>query len=247
MSYGRNAQRTPEEVNSSGKDWYTLYTVFARTDSSAEAVRGPQAGTEQIAPRAREFDDAVAALAEDEVLLRGVYDVSGMRADADVMTWLTAHSAEALQAALRRLHRTGLLGSSRIVFSAMGVHRTAEFARSHVPAFTLGVEAEDWLVVYPFNRSYDWYLMDPKKRGTMLREHGMLGQEFPSVLANTTSAFALNDWEWLLGLESPHLTDLVDMMRRLRESETRYHVRDETPFYTGRRLKSTDEIAEVLI
>ncbi|GAA1172948.1 hydrogen peroxide-dependent heme synthase [Nesterenkonia xinjiangensis] len=246
MSYGRNAQRTPEEVNASGRDWYTLYTVFARADSSEGVVRGPQASPEEIAPLAEEFDAVVAGLDQDEVILRGVYDVSGMRAEADVMTWLTGHSAEALQAALRRLHRTALLGSSRIVFSALGVHRTAEFARSHVPAFARGVEAEDWLVVYPFNRSYDWYLMDPKKRGALLREHGMLGQEFPSVLANTTSAFALNDWEWLLALESPQLTDLVDMMRRLRESETRYHVRDETPFYTGRRLPTTTEIAEVL-
>ena len=88
--------------------------------------------------------------------------------------------------------------------------------------------------------------MDPAKRGALLREHGQLGQEFPSVLANTTSAFALNDWEWLLALEAPQLTDLVDMMRKLRESETRYHVRDETPFYTGRRMKTTDEIIEVL-
>ena len=65
------------------------------------------------------------------------------------------------------------LSQTELAFSAMGVHRTAEFARAHVPAFTCGVDAEDWLVVYPFNRSYDWYLMDPAKRGALLREHGL--------------------------------------------------------------------------
>ncbi|MDR5710862.1 hydrogen peroxide-dependent heme synthase [Nesterenkonia flava] len=247
--YGRNPQRTAEDVNSSGKDWFTLFTVFKRSPAQSywdRIVRSePQEGR-SAKKLTKEFDDAVAALAEQEIILRGVYDVSGMRADADVMLWLTGHAAEELQAALRLLHRTGVLNQTEIAFSAMGVHRTAEFARSHVPAFARGVEAEDWLVVYPFNRSYDWYLMEPAKRGKMLREHGMLGQEFPSVLANTTSAFALNDWEWLLALESPKLTDLVDMMRKLRESETRYHVRDETPFYTGRRLAQTDDILEVL-
>ncbi|NLS09288.1 chlorite dismutase family protein [Nesterenkonia sp. MY13] len=259
MSYGRNPKRTPEEVNSSGKDWYTLFAVFQRTETrSATDWWEPKNRNE--APSGRkaekitaEFEEAVAALAgeglgtdDDAVELRGTYDVSGMRADADIMLWLTGHKAEKLQAALRQLHRTELLNQTEIAFSAMGVHRTAEFARAHVPAFTRGVEAEDWLVVYPFNRSYDWYLMDPAKRGAMLREHGQLGQEFPSVLANTTSAFALNDWEWLLALEAPELTDLVDMMRKLRESETRYHVRDETPFYTGRRLPNTTDILEVL-
>lgn len=257
MSYGSNAVRTPEEVNSSGKDWYTLYTVFKRSavkpNGLAMPLRVEPPEGRKADKVAKEFDDIVSSLAggglgadDEAVELRGAYDVSGMRADADVMLWLTGHRAENLQAALRRLHRTELLNATEIAFSAMGVHRTAEFARSHVPAYTRGVDAEDWLVVYPFNRSYDWYLMDPAKRGAMLREHGQLGQEFPSVLANTASAFALNDWEWLLALESPQLTDLVDMMRKLRESETRYHVRDETPFYTGRLLKTTDEIIEVL-
>ncbi|GAB3847878.1 hydrogen peroxide-dependent heme synthase [Nesterenkonia populi] len=255
MSYGRNPQRTPEEVNSSGKDWYTLYAVFKRASgrgaAGGEARRKPS--TQPKRKHVKEFDAVASSFAgkglgkdDEAVELRGVYDVSGMRAEADVMVWLTGHRAENIQAALRQLHRTALLNQTEIAFSAMGVHRTAEFARGHVPAFSRGVEAEDWLVVYPFNRSYDWYLMDPAKRGAMLREHGQLGQEFPTVLANTTSAFALNDWEWLLALEAPQLTALVDMMRKLRESETRYHVRDETPFYTGRRLSSTAEIFEVL-
>lgn len=57
--------------------------------------------------------------------LRGVYDVSGMRADADVMVWLTGHKAEKLQKALREVHRTTLLRQTELAFSAMGVHRTA--------------------------------------------------------------------------------------------------------------------------
>lgn len=268
MSYGRNPQRSPEDVNSSGKDWFTLFTVFKRAGTSlkrAGLTEGTRfSGGNRVARAvtdfftdgqaiAKEFDETVASVSggglghdDDAVELRGVYDVSGMRAEADIMLWLTGHKAENLQAALRKLHRSALLNTTEIAFSAMGVHRTAEFARGHVPAFARGVEAEDWLVVYPFNRSYDWYLLDPAKRGAMLREHGQLGQEFPSVLANTTSAFALNDWEWLLALESEQLTDLVDMMRKLRESETRYHVRDETPFYTGRRLPRTADILEVL-
>lgn len=259
MTYGRNPQRSPEEVNSSGKDWFTVFTVFARTESrSAVDWWEPKNRSEVPAGRKAEkitsgFDDLVTTLAggglghdDDAAELRGVYDVSGMRAGADVMLWLTGHKAEQIQAALRALHRTELLNTTEMVFSAMGVHRTAEFARGHVPAFARGVEPEEWLTVYPFNRSYDWYLLDPAKRGQMLREHGLLGQEFPSVLANTTSAFALNDWEWLLALEAPDLTDLVDMMRKLRESETRYHVRDEIPFYTGRRMTETIDVLEVL-
>ncbi len=49
----------------------------------------------------------------------------------------------------------------------------------------------------------------------------------------------------MLPLEADELTDLVDLMRDLRYTEARRHVREEVPFYTGRR-SSFDEIAEVL-
>jgi chlorite dismutase len=99
--------------------------------------------------------------------------------------------------------------------------------------------------VYPFVRSYEWYILPAEERGKMLRDHGMLGREFPQVLANTVASFALGDWEWILGLEAPQLVDLVDMMRHLRSTEARNHVREETPFYTGRRIAAA-EVAEVL-
>jgi chlorite dismutase len=79
----------------------------------------------------------------------------------------------------------------------------------------------------------------------MLAEHGRMGAAFRGVVANTVSAFSLGDYEWLLPMESDELTDLVDMMRELRATDARRHVRDELPFYTGRRI-STAELVEVL-
>lgn len=222
-------------------EWFTTYTVFARNGG-----QGSGAYTEAERQRAVEqFDAVVASLAERGVTVRGTYDVSGMRADADVMVWMYGQVPEDLQAAIRRLRRTRLFAGTHIVLSAMGADRLAEFNKEHIPAFAMGRDPLEWLCFYPFVRSYDWYTMEPKERARMLREHGLLGRDFPQVWANTTSAFALNDWEWLLGLEAPKLTDLVDMMRHLRDNETRHYVREEVPFYTGRRV-DTAEILEVL-
>jgi len=79
----------------------------------------------------------------------------------------------------------------------------------------------------------------------MLADHGRKGAAYRGALANTVSAFALGDYEWLLPIESDELTELVDLMRGLRETEARRHVREEIPFFTGRRI-STAEIVEVL-
>ncbi len=61
----------------------------------------------------------------------------------------------------------------------------------------------------------------------MLVEHGMMGREYNQVLSNTVAAFALGDYEWLLALEADELHDTVDLMRHLRASGARMHVREE--------------------
>ena len=197
------------------------------------------------ADAAADFEALLERLAEAGVTHRGSYDVSAMRADADVMVWLHGAKPEALQQAIRDIRRTYLFAGTEIVWSAMGVHREAEFAKNHSPAYSRGVAPAEWLCVYPFVRSYEWYLLPEAERGKMLRDHGLLGRDFPQVLANTVSSFALGDWEWILGLEAPELVDLVDLMRHLRYTEARNHVREEIPFYTGRRITAA-EVAEVL-
>lgn len=219
---------------------YTLFAVLRRDPGRPDDLDGHDV------PRFVTELDGMIALVEDEgVTVRGIYDVSGLRADADVMLWLHGDTAEGLQWALRELRRSRLLRALLPTWNAMGVHRDAEFNKAHVPGFLRGIDPKDWLTIYPFVRSYDWYLLDPAERGRMLAEHGRKGAAFRGVVANTVSAFALGDYEWLLPMEADELTDLVDMMRELRATDARRHVRDELPFYTGRRI-STAELVEVL-
>jgi chlorite dismutase len=208
---------------------YALWAVLRRP---SEGVSSPPG-----------FTDAAAGLAAAGVTLRGIYDVSGLRADADLMLWLTGVDPAALQTAYRGLRRG--LGDPVPVWNVMGVHREAEFSRAHAPAFLRGLPPKGWLTVYPFVRSYDWYLLPDEDRRAMLADHGRKGSEFPGVQANTVATFALSDYEWILALEADDPVELVDLMRRLRNTQARMHVREEVPFFTGRRIE-LDEIAEVL-
>jgi len=190
-----------------------------------------------------DLDPAIAAVEGEGVTIRGFYDVSGLRADADLMVWLHGGNPETLQWALRELRRA--LPSLLPTWNAMGVHRDAEFTSNHLPAFMRGAQPEQWLTVYPFVRSYDWYLLPEEERRAMLGDHGRKGSEYRQVLANTVASFALGDYEWILALEAPELVDLVDLMRHLRQTEARRHVREEVPFYTGRK-RSVAEIVAAL-
>ena len=107
----------------------------------------------------------------------------------------------------------------------------------------MGEEPGRWIAVYPFVRSYDWYLLEPTERRRILAEHGMAGRDYPDVRANTVPAFALGDYEWILAFEGPELDRIVDLMWKMRYTEARLHVREEIPFHTGRRV---DDIAEII-
>ncbi|WP_191412344.1 hydrogen peroxide-dependent heme synthase [Salinibacterium sp. ZJ70] len=212
---------------------FTLWAVWRRPvgESRAADVTG--------------LAEAVAGVEHDGVVVRGFYDVSGLRADADLMVWLTGTSAEELQTALRAIRRVPAIAALEPTWNALGVHREAEFSRSHSPSFMRGLPPKKWVTVYPFVRSYDWYLLPDDERRAMLADHGRKGSEYPSVQANTVASFALGDYEWLLALEADEVIDLVDLMRHLRQTEARRHVREEVPFFTGRRL-AIPEVAEVL-
>lgn len=228
-----NAARI-RELNESIR--YTLWSVFR--------LREPL--PEQRAELATEGEELFSQLEEKGVTIRGSYDVSGLRADADLMIWWHADSSEQLQEAYNRFRRTALGRLMEPVWSNMAMHRPAEFNRGHIPAFMAGEEPQDYLCVYPFVRSYEWYLLPDTERREMLAEHGKMARGYPDVRANTVASFALGDYEWILAFEANELHRLLDVMRHLRGSRARLHVRTEIPFYTGRR-KSLTEIVNDLV
>ena len=211
---------------------FALYAVFRAREPGADALAS-------AAPAAE------AALAQGGVRLRGSYSLAGFRAEADLLLWLVGPSADALQDALVAFRHSELGRALEAVWTNVGVHRDAEFNKAHVPAFLAGEEPRRYLCVYPFVRSLDWYLLDPQERSEQLREHGMMGRDYADVRANTVSAFALGDYEWLLAFEADELTRIVDLMRHLRGAQARRHTREEVPFFTGIRKPLADVVADL--
>ncbi|NYG56884.1 hydrogen peroxide-dependent heme synthase [Nocardioides perillae] len=213
---------------------YTMWSVFRLADTLGDGA--------DRAAEAAEVDALFAELAGEDVTVRGVYDVSGLRADADVMVWSHAADSEQLQSLYHRFRSTAFGRRLEPVWSQMALHRPAEFNKSHIPAFLADEEARRHVCVYPFVRSYEWYLLPDEERRAMLAEHGRMARGYADVRANTVASFALGDYEWLLAFEADELHRIVDLMRDLRASTARRHVREEVPFYTGARV----EVGELL-
>ena len=221
-----------DEVNN--KQHYALYSVFALGESL------PADDGERGRIIAESLDYVKGAGAE----IRGFYDVSGFRAEADLMVWWLDDDPEVLQDAYHRLRASALGKFLDPVWSCMGLHTPAEFNKRHIPACFGGVAPRDWAMVYPFVRSYDWYLKAPEERARIMAEHGRNGfAQYPDVKGSTLSAFGFSDYEWVLAFEADTLDRLEGVMHAQRYTEARLYVREDTPFFTGPRV-SLGEWAE---
>ncbi len=202
---------------------YTMWSVFEQIERMPNDRSALQAETEVL----------LSELADRGVVTRGWYDLRGMRAGTDLMIWWHAADIEQLQRAFGQFLNSAIGEYFAPHWSSVGVHRPAEFNRGHTPAFMRNEPSGAYVCVYPFVRSYEWYLLPEEERRALLVEHGMAGRKYPEVLANTVASFALGDYEWLLAFEGPVLHDIVDLMRDLRATGARLHVREEIPFFTG--------------
>ena len=216
------------------KQHYALYSVFALGESL------PADDGERGRIVAESLDYVKGAGAE----IRGFYDVSGFRAEADLMVWWLDDDPQVLQDAYHRLRASALGKFLDPVWSCMGLHTPAEFNKRHIPACFGGVAPRDWAMVYPFVRSYDWYLKAPEERSRIMAEHGRNGfAQYPDVKGSTLSAFGFSDYEWVLAFEADTLDRLEGGMHAQRYTEARLYVREDTPFFTGPRV-SLGEWAE---
>ncbi len=226
-----------EKLNSMQR--YTQWATFRAIPGALGTER------DQIIEQAREFFATLEA--DGKIVVRGIYDITGTRAEADFMIWWHAEEFSDIQKAYNDFRRETALGQLTEVFwIGNGLHRPSEFNKSHLPSFIMGEDPGAWITVYPFVRSYDWYVMEASERRRILAEHGMAGRDYPDVRANTVPAFALGDYEWLLAFEAPELHRIVDLMHVMRYTDARLHVREEIPFFSGRRVADIGELIAAL-
>ncbi len=202
---------------------YAVYPVFRATEAFRELDADDAA--QEVENLFKEWSD--------RVIVRGVYSTVGFRADADLMLWLIAPSPDVAQDALVAFRRTAAGRRLELAWSLLGVVKPAEFTKDHAPAFVRGEPPRKFLCAYPFVRTPEWYLLPAEERAALLHEHGEMGRQFPEVLANTTSAFGISDWEWILAFEADDLDRLVDCIRCLRDARARLYTKVEVPFVTG--------------
>jgi hydrogen peroxide-dependent heme synthase len=124
------------------------------------------------------------------VTVRGVYSMVGLRGDADLLIWALGPDLDAIQRLAVALRKTGLGRYLLQVETYVGVTTPARYDPEHQPAFATGVPAKQYISVYPFVKTTEWFLLSYEQRRDLMAEHGLIGRKYAVPREKLTASAA---------------------------------------------------------
>ena len=163
------------------------------------------------------------------------YSTIGLRAEGDLMLWRMAESIEAIEETAADLLTAGLGRWLTPAISMIGLTRPSQYVKrptAQEQSLFTG-ERSPYLVVYPFVKSVAWYLLPAEERQAIMRGHMKVGHAYPQVRQLLAYSFGLDDQEFIVAYETDDLVAFQDLVRDLRETESRRSTVRDTPIITG--------------
>lgn len=158
------------------------------------------------------------------------YSTLGLRSDADFLFWFAAKTVEEIQSVISKIYLT-VFGKYIIPSQTyVSCTRPSVYARKgRTISFIAGEEPKKFVVVYPFTKTREWYLLSKEEKQTMMDEHIDVSQKYPDIILNTTYSFGIDDQDFMLAFETEELRDFQNLIMDLRETKVSAYVKVDTP------------------
>jgi len=162
------------------------------------------------------------------------YSTLGLRDDAEFLLWFASESVEEMQDVMSKIYLTVFgkyIFPTHVYLSNTRLSLYAKSGSGH--GWLSGEEQKKYVIVYPFTKTREWYLLPLEKRKDMMDEHIKIGQKYPEVILNTTYSFGIHDQDFMLAFETDRLDKFQDLIMELRETRVSAHIKVDTPMIVG--------------
>ena len=158
------------------------------------------------------------------------YSNLGLRDDTDFMFWFAAKTVQEIQTVSEKLYKT-VFGKyiipSRTYLSCTRPSLYVEGQK--LTGFLAGDAPKKHVIVYPFTKTREWYLLPKEKRQEIMDEHINVSKKYPQVVLNTTYSFGIHDEDFMLAFEVDDIKDFQDLIMDLRETQVSTYVKNDIP------------------
>jgi len=197
--------------------------------------------------RCRTAEDFCAAVNGTSEVTTFTYSTIGLKSGVEMLLWSLAPSLEALEEKNAATLRSGMGAWTTVQHSFLGIIRPSQYVKRPTPQeqslFTGRRSA--YLVVYPFTKSTDWYLLGQEERQKVMNEHMKVGHRYPQVRQLLAYSFGVDDMDFLVAYETDDIAAFSELVRELRGTESRRSTVRDTPILTGVH-RPIDEITHLL-
>jgi chlorite dismutase len=176
-----------------------------------------------------------------------LYLVQGVESDADVLVWSSLAGVEATSPQSFFTARAAADNAHRDLFEPRhvlwGLTRPSQYSRAAKSAQEIdpfAPERAPYLVMYPFTKTADWYLLGSETRQGMMNEHIRVGKQFREIAQLLLYSFGLQDQEFVVVYETQDLQLFSRLVYDLRDTEARRYTKGDTPLHTGVRVAPQD-------
>ena len=176
----------------------------------------------------REFAAACADFADGHLLR--AFSTIGTRGDTDMMVLTQAQNLDRIHEFHVVLGQSGLMKWATIPYSYLAMTKVSEY--SEESRLEVRPAHSKYLFVYPFVKTRAWYALDPQERYRIMQEHIALGREYPGIDLNTSYSFGLDDQEFVVAFETDDPGSFLDLVQRLRTTESSSFTLRDTPTFT---------------
>ena len=185
-----------------------------------------------------------------ERLVLSTYTAVGIRPDMDIMTWRATPVLEQLQESQTDIFSTQLGTYLETSYLYTGTTKQSQYTRAAEQAgfkkarplaVTPAVERK-YFIMYPFVKQRRWYALPAEERGRMMREHAVIGRQWPSVKLNTAFSFGIDDQEFMTAFETDSVHDFLDLMMAMRGTEASAYTERDTPIFTTIRMTAREAL-----
>lgn len=94
-------------------------------------------------------------------------------------------------------------------------------------------ERRQYLVIYPFVKTTEWYLLGREARQGMMNEHIRIGKQYEDIAQLLLYSFGVQDQEFVVVYEMDDLARFSDLVNELRSADGRRYTLRDTPLHTG--------------
>lgn len=200
-----------------------------------------------IEERCQGADEMGAAVLGESGVTTHCYSMIGLQPGADLLLWNLGPTLESLEERSAMVLRSGMGRWMQVKESFLGIIQPSQYVKKPTPQeqSLFSGERSRYLIVYPFTKSADWYLLDREARQAIMNGHMRVGHQHPEVRQLLANSFGVDDMDFLVAYETDDLPEFGELVRELRGTESRRSTVRDTPILTGIH-RPIDEITALL-